>query len=317
MVTFFRSSAATKHVASAARPPIPILSVALSMDPKDFLSRLLRNIDYPIQEIHVLVGNSNSTEVARILSKAKKTVEKHPLHLQGRVTFRALAFNPGASGGTNAGMRMLQQHSMPWGIIVNSDIKFLPGSLARLQGHVRATLNRDPNFGVGFVNLFVDASWSAFVLTSLAVETVGYWDENLYPAYFEDDDYSRRLRLSGLSVKTFHDVNVTHGKIKNGALDYESGQVRNEKKLGAATWRPMMEMISRGSNSSNEYLRLKWGENPGTSCKTRLEILNCTSTYTAPFNNSALSLRFWALNSQRRAWIVYGGGPMPNFTRAF
>jgi hypothetical protein len=36
--------------------------------------------------------------------------------------------------------------------------------------------------------------WSNFVMTSCAVAHVGVWDENIYPAYYEDDDFRDRIR---------------------------------------------------------------------------------------------------------------------------
>ena len=35
--------------------------------------------------------------------------------------------------------------------------------------------------------------WSCFALTAAAVQTVGTFDENIYPVYFEDQDYEWRL----------------------------------------------------------------------------------------------------------------------------
>lgn len=39
--------------------------------------------------------------------------------------------------------------------------------------------------------------YSFFAITYDAVESIGFFDEQFWPAYFEDDDYRRRLRLAG------------------------------------------------------------------------------------------------------------------------
>ena len=40
----------------------------------------------------------------------------------------------------------------------------------------------------------IENPWSNFVMTSCAVAHVGVWDENIFPAYYEDDDYRDRIR---------------------------------------------------------------------------------------------------------------------------
>ncbi len=39
--------------------------------------------------------------------------------------------------------------------------------------------------------------WSCFALTASAVKTIGTFDENIYPVYYEDQDYEWRLELAG------------------------------------------------------------------------------------------------------------------------
>jgi GT2 family glycosyltransferase len=54
------------------------------------------------------------------------------------------------------------------------------------------------------------------------VEKIGYFDENYYPAYYEDDDYAIRVHHSGMKAIRFNDTALLHGEL-DGSLDYLSG----------------------------------------------------------------------------------------------
>lgn len=53
--------------------------------------------------------------------------------------------------------------------------------------------------------------WSCFALTARAVREVGTFDENIFPVYFEDQDYEWRLHRAGLASDHIRDVLVVHG----------------------------------------------------------------------------------------------------------
>lgn len=57
--------------------------------------------------------------------------------------------------------------------------------------------------------------WSAFAVTDYIIKQVGLFDENFFPAYFEDEDYDVRLKVMGFKLKTM-DVTIWHGL--NGIL---------------------------------------------------------------------------------------------------
>ena len=48
-------------------------------------------------------------------------------------------------------------------------------------------------------------------MNPIAVETIGCFDENFFPAYCEDQDYARRAALAGLSEENCADTAVLHG----------------------------------------------------------------------------------------------------------
>jgi GT2 family glycosyltransferase len=49
--------------------------------------------------------------------------------------------------------------------------------------------------------MFHVEGWSLFMQRRALAEKIGYYDENFWPAYFEDSDYLRRMKLAGVGVR--------------------------------------------------------------------------------------------------------------------
>jgi GT2 family glycosyltransferase len=63
--------------------------------------------------------------------------------------------------------------------------------------------------------------WQAFALGDEAVNDIGLFDESLFPAYFEDNDYARRADFVGVNIRLL-DIKVKHDNsstIKAGYMD--------------------------------------------------------------------------------------------------
>lgn len=61
-------------------------------------------------------------------------------------------------------------------------------------------------------------SFSGFMIRSSLVDKIGYFDEGFEPAYFEDNDFSYRMRLAGIKYATLHSTMFFHkgsGTINN------------------------------------------------------------------------------------------------------
>ncbi len=108
-----------------------------------------------------------------------------------------------------------------------------------------------------------------------SAEQVGEMDENLYPAYFEDDDWLYRVKVSG---NTAVDVPLT------GPIEH----------LGSQTTKSD-ERYMRASQETfvwnREYYRKKWGGWPGLE------------RHTSPWNDRRLDHRFWRpTDNSKRDW---------------
>ncbi|EAN93284.1 putative beta galactofuranosyl glycosyltransferase [Trypanosoma cruzi] len=104
-----------------------------------------------------------------------------------------------------------------------------------------------------FCAYYKSSCFTSVMLTRLAISTVEYFDENFYPAYVEDVDYSLRLRLPG-----FQERNVLYGKF----LHRGSSNIRfsNKMELPDALWYRRVKSLS----AKDAYAMMKWG--PQRAC---------------------------------------------------
>jgi hypothetical protein len=105
---------------------------------------------------------------------------------------------------------------------------------------------------------------SSFVLTKYALETIGFFDENIYPAYYEDSDYWRRIIISGKSHKTINNAIIISGDgnfTNSCTLNSVSEDYRNK----------MWKCFER----NQKYYKDKWGD----------------EKYEYPFNKKNLSIK--------------------------
>ena len=140
----------------------------------DLLEKSLSSIDYPIDEILIINNSGDDSNTHGLKEKF--------LNLNIRVL--NLPSNMGISGSWNLGIK-LYPHAKYW-VISSADTSFLPGSLEKMAQY------SGPD---AFVKS--DADFSFFSLGELIVITIGLFDEYIYPAYFEDNDYDDRMVQAG------------------------------------------------------------------------------------------------------------------------
>lgn len=102
-------------------------------------------------------------------------------------------------------------------------------------------------------------------INPIALETIGYFDENFTPIYFEDTDYCRRAALAGVKFYNAGETNIIH--------------------TGSATVGTVAELYAQNNvtfRKNLEYYWKKWGGPPGQE------------TFTCPFNDTRLDLRITA-----------------------
>ena len=146
--------------------------------------------------------------------------------------------NPGCAYGWNVGLRhLLQSHSAEWAFLVNNDIAFYPGMLKRFANAMTTSIKNEPKFGIGFPSLCCGGEWSAFGVTKSLVQTIGLCDENIFPLFYEENDFGARVHLAKYHAKKFKYIPFIHGDY-NGRKKYVSGSMQALQFLFNQTFSP-------------------------------------------------------------------------------
>jgi hypothetical protein len=87
-------------------------------------------------------------------------------------------------------------------------------------------------------------NWSVFAINRACIQTVGFFDEEFFPAYFEDNDYHRRVKIAD---ETRYIGNVE--------------EMLPEFRRNSETHRRMPHLIR--FNHCQAYYHAKWGGPPG------------------------------------------------------
>ena len=78
-----------------AHKHVPILSVSLNADPKNYISRLIRSIDHDVQLFVLQIGNKDPEVVKNITINAEEILSKTRFVHNFKIT--KLPYNPGES----------------------------------------------------------------------------------------------------------------------------------------------------------------------------------------------------------------------------
>jgi GT2 family glycosyltransferase len=177
---------------------IPVLGVPV-LNRGDLAERMLESVDVDTAETLVILnGDPDDTRAM----------------LRGRlVTYIDPGFNLGVAASWNFIIRA--RPAAPWWLIVNADIEFGSGDLARL-----VDVMEDPAPQLACLYEF-----GAFAINQAAVDLVGWFDENFHPIYFEDNDYRWRCKLAGVPVKQL----LSHTRHENSAT-IASGFARHNER---------------------------------------------------------------------------------------
>ncbi|HVT59845.1 MAG TPA: hypothetical protein VHR45_15770 [Thermoanaerobaculia bacterium] len=218
---------------------IPILNRA------DLLERCLDQIDHPA---HVLVVNNNSV---------------HPgfngrLHRLARQRGFELSDQPrnlGVAASWNLIVRTALERGFDLVFIGSNDTLLYPGSLAAVLA-----LDKQQDEVVWHIQ-----GWNFFAVHRRAVDLVGWFDENFYPAYKEDQDYSYRCLLAG--VKRI-------GVRGTGADHLGSQTIRSDAGYSACNRDTHLRL-------NTAYYCAKWGGDSGQEC------------YATPFGYPDRDWRWW------------------------
>lgn len=222
----------------------------------------------------------------RLFETAMKDADKHDisfnlfLHSQHEETrkmceslsetfptvYHAYGKNRGLSRSWNEGVLEAYDAGADVVIVANDDVYFSPGDIHKIA--TKAVACRE-NYIVSVAGFHVGAnSWepshgySCFALNPITIDTIGCFDENIFPIYMEDCDHHYRATLAGLVEENCSDTKVFHEG---------SSAINNDDMLS------IQNMVTQRKNGI--YYREKWGA------------LNEQEVFTVPFDNPKFDLR--------------------------
>ena len=228
---------------------VPTLGLDLSL-----LERLANSVDYAI---HAKCAFNNGEPGA--LDSFK---DAHP----DWIVKESAWGNRGVAGSWNECAKLFPEEAS-W-LIMNDDAWFLPGYLEKICKTARE------HEQTHLIHLNNSNAYYCFVWTQTGRKTFGEFDENLWPAYYEDRDMLVRHKLMGYTgyVYALQGLEpLPHGKPRTGGVNYNA-------------------MLQGCGLLNRAYWLRKWGNQDFT-----------TSTYETPYKDHRLSVDQWAWYPEGRA----------------
>ena len=187
---------------------IPVM-ILPTLTRHDLAADMLASIDYPVGLL--IVVNNN----------AEATFQSTNFIPDMVADYRVLDMpaNLGVAGSWNLGVKC--SPFAPWWMVVSDDVVFAPGALEKFANEC------SPD------SLTICEEWPHYQFFGLGenvVAEVGLFDENLYPANFEDDDYQRRCETAGIEFRV---VNVSHSHVKQGTVHASEWVAQNARTYNA------------------------------------------------------------------------------------
>jgi hypothetical protein len=169
---------------------IPLLAITTLNQPENF-KKIIESIDYPIKKVSVLCNSYSIDYLLKIREFCKSNFVQEFI-------VSHCPYNMGCSTSWNYHIKMNPECDH-W-IFSGDDVIFSDGDLERAKTSSEV-------YDVSFCSM--KTKYSLFSLSKKCVDIVGFFDENIHPANFEDDDYDRRIRKNRLNVGLF-EFNGTH-----------------------------------------------------------------------------------------------------------
>lgn len=218
------------------KKPIPYLCI-LTLIRLDLLKRLINSINYPINNVVILFqGEFKKDEINFVNTFVKKFI------------YISSSINIGVSRGWNYFLKNFQ--SDYW-LISGDDCYFEPSALKNIaeymnspnsQKNVLCQLKAKSNDN----NNITSSPFHAFIVTKLLVKNIGLFDENIYPAYYEDLDLLYRIQLTNSKIGYINAyINSGDDKYKESCTINSVSPIYREK---------MMQCFKINEN----YYKTKW-----------------------------------------------------------
>jgi GT2 family glycosyltransferase len=177
--------------------------------------------------------------------------------------------NLGVSGAWNEGVRQAKAAGYQYALISNDDIEFFPNTISKLYDDIvrkqACAVSPNPNSQFESQGLIPGTDFCCYMIDIPQVlNNCGTFDENFFPAYFEDNDMRYRMVLAGLNDYIDTDAPVIH----------HGSQTQYFDRNNPVTPPHMFE-------NNKRYFIEKWGGEPGQE------------QFQTPFNDHSKTIKDW------------------------
>jgi O-antigen biosynthesis protein len=203
----------------------------------------------------ILINNGSTDGTGAYINKCGESSNVYPINFNE---------NKGVSASWNLGIKMaIDKCDSKYFFIPNNDVLLHPKTIDTLiekidqKGVLMATAT-DISGSIPTPSdikavlappesLEVEApDFSCFLIKRETIRSIGYFDESFYPAYFEDNDYHYRIKLSGGHAYRYNQAIYFH----YGSRTIKAGQQIKDK-------------ANLGYTINRDYFIRKWGGEPG------------------------------------------------------
>eukprot|EP00759_Apiculatamorpha_spiralis_P041921 PhF_6_TR40341/c0_g1_i1/m.60000 len=253
------------------------------------LDMLLSSIDVPIDYLHLVVNDpaGKSRQYVKNFSRSMYTYSQ-----EGRVilSYSRRGDPHSFSESCNIVLRDAFQHqsrpAVPYVLLVNADVSFGPNSLHHILQYYETNNLKSSVVGMGL-------GFSALILSRNVVDRVGTFDENFYPAYWEDVDYQIRLNREGINTVELNSL----PNIKNHVVVNHHQSMSLKK--STPEYRKRHSRVDRWI-----YAYMKWGfmeRHLGYA-----DLFNHPTLFRHPYNVTSLPTSYWVKDTKYRECVRTG-----------
>jgi GT2 family glycosyltransferase len=155
---------------------IPVMIVPV-LTRYDLLDRMITSINYPVKDLIIIDNGAKQNDWSPTWNQWVSKI----WHLK-------MPNNMGVAGSWNLGIKSTPFSE--WWLIVNFDTQWPEKSLKMFYDESEKDRI-----------ILSTQGWCAFSIGWKVIQQVGLFEENLFPAYFEDNDYERRAELKNIEIK--------------------------------------------------------------------------------------------------------------------
>lgn len=248
---------------------IPVIGIPI-INGVNWLYSLIDSIDYPVDNLFI-INNNGRGEITKELDH----IQLYKNDFIKTINIVHMPSNLGVAASWN--MIIKSYLLAPYWVITNHDISFTPGFLKEL-----VEKSKQPDIGVVFGRAGeCGGAYELFLIKDQTIQKCGLFDENCYPAYCEDYDYSIRLQQNSIKIITALDTPYLNA----GLSSYELGGSQTKK-----TEPILHERLNQIHIKNNKYLQTKWNL-IDTSVLVN-GIWNIDAIYKFPFNENSAERKF-------------------------